>query len=118
MRGGVDLGGTFFVPDVLELLMLGRISDTGMGPYPSRMALAARHPTRSAMSEWGWKVSTPCGTVSTEGIADFVPGVLELHMYGSNYDQGMGPYPPRVELVPRTPASQQSVGDGVGASTP
>ena len=51
------------------------------------------------------------------GRVDFVPGVLELQMYGKNSDPEMGPYPSRVALAPRTPTDQQS-DRGVVVSTP
>ena len=41
-------GTTVFVPGLLKLYMYGNISDRGMGPYPSRMALALRTPS------WGF----------------------------------------------------------------
>ena len=36
-------------------------------------------------------VSTPCGAISTRRITVFVPGLLELCIYGRNYGPGMGP---------------------------
>ena len=36
----------------------------------------------------------------------FVPGGLELQVYGTISDPGMGPYPPTVALTPRTLANQ------------
>ena len=38
-------------------------------------------------------------------------------MYGRISDPGMGLYPPRVALVPRSPINQQSA-SGVGVATP
>ena len=72
---------------------------------------------------WRWLhdpqvwVSTPFGEVSTRGTTVFVPGLLELYMYGRISDPGMRPYPPRLALAPRTPANQRSC-SGVGVSTP
>ena len=40
--------------------MYGRVSDTGMGPYPSRGALTLRTPAKQRSARWGW-VSTLCG---------------------------------------------------------
>ena len=62
-------------------------------------------------------VSTPCGAVSTRGTTVLFPRVLDLEPYGRISDPGMGPYPPRVTLAPRTPAKQQSA-RGVGVATP
>ena len=53
---------------------------------------------------WCWlnepqvEVSTPCGTVSTRGTTVFIPGLLELKMYGTIHDPGMGPCSPRVVI--------------------
>ena len=75
--------------------MYGRISDQGMGPYPPR--------------GWHWVDeppvggSTPCGAVSTLGTTVFVPGLLELSMYGRIPSPGMGSYLPRVVLAIQTP---------------
>ena len=47
-------------------------------------------------------VSTPCEAVPTRGVTVFVPGVLDLYIYGRIFDPGKGPYPPRVALALRT----------------
>ena len=48
----------------------------------------------------------------------FVHGVLGVvHVYGNIYYSRMGPHLPRVQLVPRTQASQRS-SSGVRVSTP
>ena len=62
------------------------------------------------IQEWnlpGWRwlhepqvgVSTPCGAVSTTGATVFVPGLLELYMYGRISDPGMGSYTAQVALA-------------------
>ena len=43
------------------------------------------------------------GAVPTRGTTVLVPGLSELLIYGGINDAGMGPYPPRVALVLRTP---------------
>ena len=83
----------------------------GDGNLSSRGGAAFTNPSQSAISQWYW-VCTPCRMVLTRGTAVFVPGVLEL-MYGRISHQGIGPYPRRVALAPRTPANQRSV-KGVG----
>ena len=45
-------------------------------------------------------VSTPCGVVTTRGICVFVPGLLEMQIYGRICDRGIGAYPPRVRRDP------------------
>ena len=70
--------------------MYGRISDPGMGTYPSRV------------NEPQVGVYTPCRAVSTPGTTVFFAGLLE-QMYGGISDTGMESYPPRVALVLRTP---------------
>ena len=62
------------------------------------------------LTRWCWlyerqvEVSTSLGAVSTRGTAVFVPGLLNLYIYGRISEPGMGYYPPRVRrylgLVP------------------
>ena len=68
--------------------MYGRISDSGMSPYPPRVALALRTPG------WGFHI---CGAVSARGTAVFVSGSSELQIYGRVSDLGMWPYPFRLQ---------------------
>ena len=65
---------------------------------PVEMALlssSSRSAPANQRSAGGVRVSTPCGAVSTRGVAVFVSGWPEL-MYGGIYEPGMGIYPPRV----------------------
>ena len=74
-----------------------------MGPLPPQAALDLRTPGwRFASSQCGWGFHI-VGAVSTRPIDDFVPGLLELLMYGRIHDAGMAPYPLRAALDLRTP---------------
>ena len=101
-------GINVFVPQVLDLLMYGRISYSGMGTYParvrrdldivwrgnSRCALAPL-PSRSSISRWGWCFHTVHGGIDP-GITTLVPAVSELQIYGSISDSVMGSCRPRM----------------------
>ena len=58
----------------------------------------------------GAEVSTPCGTVLTQGITVFVPGLWDLWMYGGISDPGMRPCRPRVALDLFSSPSQSAIG--------
>ena len=68
--------------------MYGKISDPGMAFFSPQVAQAARTPANQ-QSTGGNGVSTPCGEVSIRGTTVFVPGALELYMYGRVSDPGM-----------------------------
>ena len=74
--------------------MHGRSSDWGMGLI---------------LPGWRWVcepqvgVSTPYWAVSTLGTTIFVPGLLELYMYGIISDPGIEPYLVQVALALPTP---------------
>ena len=61
------------------------------------------------LTGWRWLhepqvgVSTPWGAASARGITVFVPGLLELSLYGGISDPGMGRYPHRMALTLQTP---------------
>ena len=59
----------------------------------------------SATSQSGSHFYTVQGGVDPE-ITIFVPGSLEVYMYGRTYDPGKGPYHPRVPLRSGTAANQ------------
>ena len=94
----------------MEMYIYGRISERGMEPYPPRVRrdldLVPRGNSRSALvpllapanqrSVDGGGIYTPCGAVLSRGITVFVPGLLDLCMYGSISDTGMGTYHSRV----------------------
>ena len=90
--------------------------DSGMGPYPPRVALAQQNPTNQR-SVRGVGISTPCVVVSTTRISVFRPGWFEMLTYGRISDLGTGPYPPRLPLAPPTPADQRST-NSIGVSKP
>ena len=92
------------------------IYDSGMGPYPPRVALAQQNPTNQRSAR-GVGISTPCVAGSTPSISVFRPGWLEMLTYGRISDPGMGPYPPRLPLAPPTPADQRST-NRIGVSKP
>ena len=84
-------------------------SDPGMKPYPPRVRrdldVVPRGNSRRALSPCapanqqpasGVRDSTPCRAVSTREISVFVPGLLELYIYGRISDAEIGTYPPRV----------------------
>ena len=96
--------------------MCGGIYDSGMRPYPPRVALAQQNPTNQR-SVRGVGISTPCVVVSTTRISVFRPGWFEMLTYGRISDPGMGPYPPRLPLAPPTPADQRST-NRIGVSKP
>ena len=80
--------------------MYGMIYDSGTIFYPPRVALALRNPGihQSAInSEVG--ASTPYGVILTRWTSAFIPGVLELHLYGMISDPGMGPHRSPVALA-------------------
>ena len=52
-----------FVPGLLELMEYGRISGTGMEPYPHRVS-------RDALPPIGWPIPSPVGAGSTSYIAN------------------------------------------------
>ena len=54
------------------------------------------------LNEFQVEVYTPYGAVSTRGTMIFLPGLLELYMYGRIYDPGSALYPSRVALAQRT----------------
>ena len=61
----------------------------------------------------GVGVSKPCGAVSTPDITVFVPGSLELYMYGMIYDPGMDPILPGCRWLHKLqPISDRPVGLG------
>ena len=72
------------------------------------------------LTGWRWLhepqlgVSTSSGAVSVRGITFFVPGLLELSLYGRISDPGMGRYPHRMVLALRTPGwGFHTVGGGI-----
>ena len=72
------------------------------------------------LTGWRWLhepqvgVSTPWGAASARGITVFVPGLLELLLYGRISDLGMGRYPHRMGLALQTSGwGFHTVGDGV-----
>ena len=107
MSGNIDPGDRCFSFRCVEVADVWKDFDSGMRPYPPRLASTPRTPANQQSASAVW-VSTPCGAASTRRIAAFVSGVLELYMYGKIYDLKMVPYPPRAALAPRTAANQQS----------
>ena len=87
----------------------GRISGPVMGTYPprvrrdlgvgprgnSRRALATKAPTNQQLAS-AVGVSIPHGKGSTRATSVFVPGLLELYIYGQISHRGIKPYPPRM----------------------
>ena len=72
--------------------MYGIVYDPRIALYPPRVSLALRI-----------EVSTPCGARLNRGTTIFFPGLLDVYVYGRIHNPGMGPYPHRVTLAPRTP---------------
>ena len=91
-----------FVDGLWKLYMYGRIYDPGIGLYRPRVrqvldVVAGGNCRRHWFHEPQPNINqlvkvggcTPCGEVLTPEISHFVPGLLELYMYGRSYDQGM-----------------------------
>ena len=64
------------------------------------------NPSQSAISQRGCGVSTLRGGIGP-GDHCFRPRFGVVGVY-KDFDPGMGPYPPRIALAPRTPANQRS----------
>ena len=78
-----------------ELNLPGCGETSALAPGATLAARGLMSPSQSAISSWGG-VSTPRGAVSIRAVSVFVPGLLELWIYGRISDPGMGNYPPRV----------------------
>lgn len=72
--------------------MCRRIPDPEMGLCHSRVRWDIDHKLQPNLkSACGVGGSANCGAISIEGMSVFVPGLMELHMFGVMYDPGMGP---------------------------
>ena len=69
-------GGPPCVPASSELSRYGRIYDSRIGAYPSRVALTP-NPSESVISQWSWGYPTVRGGIDL-GDHLYVPGLLEL----------------------------------------
>ena len=75
--------GCAFPPGLLELHIYGRVYDPERAPYHSWVRRGIDHEPRPKLkSTSGVGVSTPCVSVYTRGMTVFVPGFLDLYMYG------------------------------------
>lgn len=69
---------------------------SGTTTLAREVTIPAMSSSQPAISRWRDGVSKPCGVVSTQEVAFFVPRLLELDMYGGISDREMGLCPPRV----------------------
>ena len=98
-----------WVRGCMEVLMIRRLDPI----LPGCRWLSEPPPTISG----GIEVSLPCEAASAQEITMFVHSWLKRWMRRRICVPGMGPYPPRLPPVPRTPANQRSA-SGIGASAP
>ena len=106
-RNGIDPAGSFYGSRVVIIVYfevcMGQVIIRGRhSVLPGCRWLHVSQPIGDDTS--GVVVSTPCGVVSTRGVALFV--VCWSCIYISIPDAGITPYSPRVSLAQRVPGNQ------------
>ena len=90
----------FRPPGVLGLKVDGRIYDPGMGPYPPRLALAPRTPTKlQCASQLGYHTVRSGLDLGNHRFCPRFVGVTSCKCMKGFCDPEMGPYPPWVALA-------------------